>query len=78
MAGSPPATVCPQGRGVGAPTAAARGLGRRCERPPRILGGQKNRLDAIGAASLDAVNRRFLAGVFVGMGETLAVAGDEI
>jgi hypothetical protein len=42
------------------------------------VGGQKNRLDAIGAASLDAVNRRFLAGVFVGIGETLAVAGDEI
>jgi len=78
MAGSPLATVCPQGRSVRAPTAAARGLGRACERPPRIPGGQKNRADATGAASLNAANQRFLAGVFIGVGETLAVAGGEI
>jgi hypothetical protein len=28
--------------------------------------------------SLDAANQRFLAGVFIGVGETLAVAGGEI
>jgi hypothetical protein len=78
MAGSPPATDCLQGRGVRAPTTAARGLGRRCQRPPRILGGQKNRDDAIGAARLDAANQGFLAGAFMGVGETLAVAGGEI
>jgi len=76
MAGSPPATVCRQG--VRAPAAAARGLGRRCGRPLQILSGQKKRADAIGAASLDAANQRFLAGVFIGVGETLAVAGGEI
>ena len=78
MAGSPPATVHPQGRGVGAPLAAARGLGRGHERPPRIREGEKNRDDAIGAARLDAVNQRFLPGIFNGVGGTLAVAGGEI
>ena len=78
MAGSPPATVYPPGRGAGAPTAAARGLGRACERPPRIPDEQKNRYDAIGAASLDAANQRFLPRIFIGVGETLAVAGSEI
>lgn len=76
MAGSPPAIVYPQGRGVGAPTASL--LGRACECAPRILGGQKNPDGAIGAARLDAADQRFLAGIFIGVGETLAVAGDEI
>jgi hypothetical protein len=82
MAGSPPATVYPQGRGVGAPIAAAGGPGRGGERPPRIRDGQKHRDGAIGAAGLDAANRRFLPGIFPGIfhgvGETLAVTGGEI
>ena len=53
-------------------------LGRACERPPRILGGQKNLDGAIGAARLNAADQGFLAGIFIGVGETLAVAGDEI
>jgi hypothetical protein len=59
-----------------APTASL--LGRACERPPRILGGQKNLDGAIGAARLNAADQGFLAGIFIGVGETLAVAGDEI
>jgi hypothetical protein len=79
MAGSPPMAAHREGRGlwVGAlaPSAGAGGCGGRHR---RILDAQKNRYKAIGRASFAPANQRLVARIFIGIGETFAIAGDEM
>jgi hypothetical protein len=81
MAGSPPRAVHRQGRGLGAATLAllaAVGAFGHDRGGRRILDGQKSRYKAIDGARFEPVNQRLVAGIFIGIVGTLAVAGDEM